>query len=192
MGERTGPPQLLHYRPWQGEFRPPWASVLPVARVALGLILRRPLFWLLYGLGMFIFLLFFFGQYLVAFSQSYSVPPGYGGTDLRELFHRFLTFLNGSGETYRTFLHYQGYIVMVVLALAGSILIGNDLRFGSLAFYLAKPLSGWHYLGGKALAVAACINLLTTLPALALYLQFGLLYSWGYLLESFPLALGIL
>ena len=32
-------------------------------------------------------------------------------------------------------------MVMIVLALAGSVLIGNDFRFGSLPFYLSKPLS---------------------------------------------------
>ena len=39
MGERTGrdgPPQLLHYRPWKGVFRPPVASVWPIARTGLG------------------------------------------------------------------------------------------------------------------------------------------------------------
>ena len=32
-------------------------------------------------------------------------------------------------------------MVMIVLALAGSVLVGNDFRYGSLPFYLSKPLS---------------------------------------------------
>src|SRR3954465_14153318 len=81
---------------------------------------------------------------------------------------------------------------MFVRALAGSILVGNDLRFDSLGFYLSKPLSRWHYLLGKGMAVAVFINLLTTLPALALFVQYGLVESWDYFFDSGHLALGIL
>jgi hypothetical protein len=190
---RPTPPQLLAYRPWSGAFRPPLASVWPVARIALWMILRRRLFWVLYGLGMMIFLMFFFGQYLTAFTQLLAPEnPQPGQTNLRELIHKFVKFLDGSAETYRSLIGYQGYIVMIVLALAGSILIGNDLRFGSLPYYLAKPLSGWHYLLGKGLAVAVFINLMTTLPAVILFVEFGLLYSWDYFLTESRLLLGIL
>ena len=78
-------------------------------------------------------------------------------------------------------MEFQGYMVMIVLALAGSILVGNDLRFGSLPFYLSKPLSRRHYLLGKAVAVGVFINLMTTLPALMLFIQYGLLDSWRLL-----------
>jgi ABC-2 type transport system permease protein len=61
---------LLHYRPWRGEFQPPLASVWPIARISLWMIFRRKLFWVLYGLGLFIFLLFFFGQYLLAWAST--------------------------------------------------------------------------------------------------------------------------
>ena len=36
----------------------------------MGTIFRRRLFWALYALSMMIFLLFFFGQYLLAWAQS--------------------------------------------------------------------------------------------------------------------------
>ena len=61
---------LLHYRPWRGQFRAPGFCVWPVARVALGMLFRRKLFWVLYGLGLFIFLMFFFGQFLLDFLMS--------------------------------------------------------------------------------------------------------------------------
>ncbi len=73
MGEslsRGAAPELLHYRPWKGTFRPPAAAVWPVARTGLLMIFRRRLFWGLYGLGMLIFLLFFFGQYLLAWAET--------------------------------------------------------------------------------------------------------------------------
>ena len=65
-----------------------------------------------------------------------AIRPG----DLIELLADKLK-LNGSAETYHNYIHYQGYMVMIVLALAGSVLIGNDFRYGSLPFYLSKPLA---------------------------------------------------
>jgi hypothetical protein len=186
-------PHLLQYRSWRGTFRPPGFSVWPIARIALNLMWRRRLFWFLYALGMMIFLLFFFGQYLAAFAEFLGPGTGRpGGTNIRQILYRFLSFLDGSGQTYRTFIHYQGYIVMVVLALAGAVLVGNDLRFGSLPYYLAKPLTSWHYLLGKGMAMAVFINLMTTLPALLLFVEYGLLYSWDYFWEEADLFLGIL
>jgi ABC-type transport system involved in multi-copper enzyme maturation permease subunit len=192
-------PELLHYRAWRGEFQRPVWSVWPVARIALSMMFRRRLFWALYGFGMIYFLLFFFGQYLLAWAESQSAESdvrlgGIGRASPQELIRLFRGFLrlDGSGETFRNFMGYQGYTVMVVLALAGSLLVGNDLRFGTLPFYLSKPLSRWHYLLGKGLAVAVFINLMTTLPALVLWVQFGLLDSWSYFREKGYLALGIL
>jgi ethanolamine transporter EutH len=67
-----------------------------------------------------------------------------------------------------------------VLAFAGSLLVGNDFQGRSLPFYLSKPLGRWHYLAGKCLAVAALVNLTTTVPALVLFAQYGMLDSWDY------------
>src|SRR5688500_11482596 len=85
-------PVLLHYRPWDGPLAPPAWAVWPVARTALWMMFRRKLFWGLYALGMMVFLLFFFGQYLVAFSQTVTAPvPGQQGGNLRQFIHRALT-----------------------------------------------------------------------------------------------------
>jgi ABC-type transport system involved in multi-copper enzyme maturation permease subunit len=196
---RAATPELLHYRPWRGDFRSPAASVWPIARVALVSLFRRWMFWIIYVLGLLIFLLFFFGQYLLSWAQTQAGEAevqvgGLGRMNPRHLIQifRVLLKLDGGAETYRTFFAYQGYIVMIVLALAGSLLIGNDLRFGSLPYYLSKPLSRWHYLLGKGLAVAAVINLMTTVPAVILFVQWGVMESWDYFYESFGLFLGIL
>jgi hypothetical protein len=197
---REAAPQLLHYRPWRGDLRPAAATVWPIARTALGMMVRRRLFWGLYALGMLFFLLFFFGQNLLAFALAQAPPSTGGGGGLPGLvrFFRQILNLDGEGESYRTFFGYQGYTVMVTLALAGSIVIGNDMRFGSLPFYLSKPVSRWHYLAGKALAVGVFVNLLTTLPALVLWVQNGLLDrdhdlfdTQSYFVTHAHLALGI-
>jgi ABC-type transport system involved in multi-copper enzyme maturation permease subunit len=80
---------------------------------------------------------------------------------------------------------------MIVLALAGSALVGNDFRFGSLPFYLSKPLGRWHYVLGKSLTVAVFINAMTTLLALILWVEYGLLDSWAYFANSWRVAIGI-
>lgn len=190
---------LLHYRPWRGQLHGAMSAVWPIARVSLWMILRRKLFWALYALALFVFLMFFFGQYLLAWAETQvgeaTVMVGPMRTkpaDLIEIFRTALK-LNGTGETYRNFFWWQGYMVMIVLALAGSILIGNDFHFGSLPFYLSKPVNRWHYLGGKCLAVAVFVNLLTTVPALVLFIQYGLLASWHYFVgEGTTIALGSL
>ncbi len=191
-------PDLLHYRAWRGEFRSPYASVWPVARTALGLIFRRKLFWALYALGLMFFLLFFFGQYLLAYVQTQVGETSVPVLGMREDPRRIVNFLrnvlklNGEGESYANFFQLQGHVVMVVLALAGSVLVGNDLRFGSMPFYLSKPMSAWHYLLGKCLAVGVFVNLMTTLPAVVLFVEFGLLYSYDYYLDEAGLLAGIL
>jgi ABC-type transport system involved in multi-copper enzyme maturation permease subunit len=216
MPDSPGRPELLHYRPWRGTLRgavpsaDPLGSALggpvaglraawPITRTALGLMFRQRLFWALYGLALMVFLMFFFGQYLMAWAQTQLGEAdvrvgGLGRANPRWLVQFFRDFLklNGSAETFRNFIWFEGYAVMVVLALAGALLIGNDLRFGSLSFYLSKPLARWQYLLGKGLAVAVFINLMTTLPALALFVQFGLLESWDYFFDETRLALGIL
>jgi hypothetical protein len=181
---------VLHYRPWRGELHGTLASVWPIARISLWMILRRKLFWCLYGLALLTFLMFFFGQYLLSWAETQigesTVMVGPMRTQPSALIDLLRTALklNGTAETYRNFMWYQGYMVMIVLAMAGSILVGNDFHFGSLPFYLAKPLNRWHYLGGKCLAVAVFINLMTTVPALILFVQYGLLTSWRYFIGT--------
>jgi ABC-type transport system involved in multi-copper enzyme maturation permease subunit len=70
-------------------------------------------------------------------------------------------------------------------------LVGNDIRHGSLVFYLSKPIARWQYLLGKWLAAAVFINMVTTLPALLLFVEFGFLDGWDYVRESAHLCFGI-
>ena len=185
---------LLHYRPWRGRLHSPAFSVWPILRVSLWMIFRRRLFWVLYAFALLIFLMFFFGQYLLAWAESQAtettVTVGVIRTEPNkfiDIFRRLLK-LDGQADMYRTFFWWQGYMVMTVLALAGSVLVGNDFHFGSLPFYLSKPLGRWHYLLGKCLAVAVFVNLMTTVPALALFFQYGFLDSWDYFLQNgYPL-----
>ena len=180
-------PSLLHYRPWQGTFRNPWWSVWPIARVSLGVLFRRKLFWALYACGLLLFLMFFFGAYLLAWAESQlavSAQQLKMGNPAQLLggLRKALGILNGSQATFQYFYAYQGGIVVVTLAMVGSLLVGNDFTFKSLVFYLAKPISRWHYILGKCLAVAIVVQMMTTLPALGLFAQHAF-DDWDYLLN---------
>lgn len=192
------PVSLLSYRPWRGRLGGPWRGSLAVARLGLAGLLRRKLFWALFAFAGLIFFSFFFGQYLLVWAGSQvgedSVRAG-GFVRLKpaEIVKQLRDSLklNGSAETFRNLFWYQGMILTVSLALAGAQLVGNDFRHRSLPFYLSKPLTTWHYVAGKCLAVSAVILLMTALPAFCLYVEFGLLDSWQYFLDKRSLLLGI-
>lgn len=189
---------LLRYRPWRGTFRGPlWAS-LAMARMSVRLMLRRPLFWGLFALGLLVFLFFFYAQYLAVWIPNQlasSETIRFGAVpikvnDLTRLLDRLS--LNGTEHTFGNFFWFQGYVLIIVLALAGSVLVGNDFFHGSLPFYLSKPISRAHYVFGKCLAIGFFVNLLTTMPAILLWIQAGLLYDWQtYYFEHLDLLAGI-
>lgn len=191
-------PKLLHYRAWQGEFRGSLWAPWPIARVALGMMFRRKAFWALYAFAMLSFLMFFFGQYLLAWAEAQAAEKSISVMGVRQEPAALVKFLsnslqmNGKGENYRMFFGYQRIAVMVVLALAGALVVGNDFQFGSLPFYLSKPLAPTHYVLGKCLAIAVFVNLMTTVPALILFVQYRSLYDWGDWGYEFGLFVGIL
>ncbi len=189
---------LLRYRPWRGTPRGPLFASVALARASLKLLLRRRLMWGLFALALLVFFFFFYAQYLVVWitTQLTTETVRFAGVpvnanNLTSFFKRLS--LDGTAHTFGNFIWDQGYVLVIVLALAGSVLIGNDFAHGSLPFYLSKPIGRWHYILGKCLAVGALINLLTTLPAIALWVEAGLLYDWKtYYLENLGLLAGII
>ncbi len=193
--------QLLRYRAWRGDLLGPWHGVWAIARACLRLVFRRRLFWTLYALSMLIFLFYFFGQYLQIFLEQKLGEENLrlGGTFTRNLKPELLLKsmrnalqLNGSADTYGNFLWFEGYIVVVILAFVGSVLIGNDFHHGSMPFYLSKPIGRWHYVAGKCLAIGVLVNMMTTGPCLLLYIEYGFIDSWDYYIDQSQLLLGVL
>jgi ABC-2 type transport system permease protein len=188
---------LLRYRPWRGTLRGPGWAALAMARTSVRLMARRRLYWGLFALVLLVFFFFFYGQYLVAW-----IPGQIGDTvqvaNVKVPVANFTKFLdrlnlNGSAHTYGNFVWFEGYVVVILLALAGSVLVGNDFHHGSLPFYLAKPIGRWHYVLGKCLGIGAVINLATTIPAIVLWIEAGLLADWKtYYLNNLNLLAGIL
>lgn len=191
---------FVGYRAWRGKLGTSARAIWPISRVSLMLVFRQKLYWVLYVLALMTFFVFFFGIYLFSQIDTQTMTPTRPGApaqaasrffnDIKTTIQRDLK-LSGDVETYRNFYVLQGYYVMVVLALAGSLIIGNDYRYGSLAFYLSKPMGHWHYLLGKILTVAIFTALMTIVPALVLYLECSMLMEEGYFEQNLGLLRGI-
>jgi ABC-2 type transport system permease protein len=176
----------IRYRGWSDRLRPGWFAVWPIARTGLLLVLRRKVFWVLLALAALDFLFLFATIYLKA--QITTQNPG-----LRRFVDNILSNVTGSGETYRDFMFAQGTVTMLLLALAGTTLVGDDIRSGGMTFYLSRRIHRGHYLIGKLLSIGLLVSLTTTLPALLLYLEYGLLTeSTSYFRENLGILWGIL
>ena len=169
-----------------GANRPAWFAIWPVARTALHLVFRRKLFWVLFAIALFSFLFMFGAVYFLATLRQ-EFPQ------VEKLITSMLKDLDGSGTTFLNFMVAQGTVTMILLAFAGSVLGGNDHSRGGLIFYLSRRINVVHYAVGKLLAIGLIISLTTTLPALVLYIEYGLLGDTGtYFSENYQTLFGIL
>jgi ABC-2 type transport system permease protein len=174
------------YHGWTGRLRPAWFSIWPIARTGLRLVFRRKLFWLLLALGLVNFFFLFATIYLKA--QVSAENPA-----MSRFLDRILSSVTGAGNTYRDFMFRQSYITMLILALAGETLVGNDYRHGSLTFYMARRIERWQYIVGKLLCIGLLVEMTTAFPALLLYVEYGALTdSMTYFRENSQILWGII
>lgn len=176
-----------HYHGWNGRLRSPWLSSLAIVKVALLQVFRRKSYWVVIGLGLL--------QFVVFFAIIYAVTQlgAFKSRVLERL--NFVAEPNGDVENngYLMFMERQSLVVMMLLAFAGSLLVGADFRLKSLPFYLSRRIDRRHYIAGKLLAVSAIVALLTVAPALILYLEYGAFTSsFEYWIENWKLVLSIL
>jgi ABC-type transport system involved in multi-copper enzyme maturation permease subunit len=187
---------LLRYRPWKGDLRPPAFAALAIARSSLTLLFRRKLFWVLYALALLLFFFYFYCLFLIVWLKQQAAERTVtvlgGQVRLSGIFDWLEGLgLTGSAYTFANFIWTEGYIAMIVLALAGAVLVGNDFHHGSLAYYLSKPIGRRHYVLGKVLGVGGFVHLMTTAPAVVLFVQAGLLYDWKtWYLDNLRLLVG--
>ncbi len=172
------------------ESRSPALSWWPVARVGLGLVTKRRIFKVFVGLGLINFLFFSAMIYFLAGLAAQLKGQRFGEGPLA--FARNFIF-TGTGESFRDFITSQNTVVMLLLAISGAVLVGNDFRFRSLTFYFSKPLERWQYFLGKLVATSLLVSLLTLLPCLALFIEYGLFGdTFDYFIESRRILFGIL
>lgn len=175
------------YREFTESPRSAWWACWAIARTSMGLIFRRKLFWILFAFASLGFLFLFA---IIYFRATLLVKMPHAAPFIDRLFER----AGGNGETYRDFMVHQEVITVIILAFAGSILVGRDHQTGGMIFFLSRRISLVHYMVGKLLAIGAIVLLVTTLPAIVLYIQFGYMSddTFGYFKENWRIACAIL
>jgi ABC-type transport system involved in multi-copper enzyme maturation permease subunit len=176
--------EVAGYHEWGGARRSPWWGTWAIVRTGLRMLLGRWLFWVLIGLGLLNFLFNFAFIYLKA---TIDVQNGMLGGFLDNY------QVTGTGRAYADFMFAQASITALLLAFAGSILIGGDYRQGGIVYYLSRRIERRHYVVGKLLTIAAVVMIITTLPTLFLYFEYGCLTSsLDYFLDHPRILAGIL
>jgi hypothetical protein len=175
-----------HYHGWQGKLGSPWLGSAAIVRVGLLQVFRRKLYWIVIAAGLL--------QFLVFFALIYAT------TQFGEFREQILERINFSARAgtdtengYLLFMQRQSVVVMILLAFSGSLLVGSDFRLKALPFYLSRRIDRRHYIAGKLLAVSAVVALMTIVPALALFIEYGAFTSsFAYWFENWRLVVSIL
>ena len=180
---------IANYHGWKGELRSPMRGVISIARVALIQVLRRKAYWLLLILGLTQFILFWSVIYAVT---QLDLPQDAKRTILRQ-FGFSAQMDEGQENGYMVFMERQSVVVMILLAFSGSLLVGVDFRDRILTFYLSRRIGKRHYICGKLLAVSSLILILTVIPAMSLYVEYGSLTTgWVYWRESWRIPVAVM
>lgn len=178
-----------HYHGWHGRLHSPWWACFSIVRVALLQVFRRRSYWVVIGLGLLNFLLFWSVIYAVT---QFQIPP----RTQENLLRGFGFSPNPSDVAdngYIQFMQRQSIVVMILLAFSGSLLVGSDFRLNSMPFYLSRRIDRRHYIVGKLLAVSAIITLMTTIPALMLYIEYGMFTSsLDYWIDNWRIPMSVL
>lgn len=180
---------VARYHGWTHTTVSPWRAVLAIVRVSLVQVFRRKSYWIVLALALLNFMAFWTIIWIV--TQVKDVPP-----EARQRMLEFLGFSPqpqpGRDNAYIMFMEGQSLVVTILLAFSGSLLVGNDFRENALAFYLSRRIERRHYIAGKLLSVAAVVSLLTTVPALLLFIEYGMFTaSFGYWAEQWRIPLAV-
>ncbi|HVX14971.1 MAG TPA: hypothetical protein VHC22_27520 [Pirellulales bacterium] len=165
------PIDIARYHGWHGMRGGPWRGVAAMVRVGLLQVFRRKSYWVVVAIGAVQFLLLW--GVIWAVTQAKELPSEMRD-GLLETFGFSATPRDGKENGYSMFIERQSVVVMILLAFTGSLLVGSDFRNGSLAFYLSRSIDRRHYILGKLLTVGVLISLLTTIPALLLFVEYGM------------------
>jgi len=178
------------YHGWEDRrLQSPWMACLAIVRVALMQVFRNKAYWVVLALGSLRFLAFW--SIIWAVTQL-PLPE-----ETNNMFLKEFGFTAGNdadqNNGYMRFMEGQQIIVMILLAFSGSLLVGSDFRLRALPFYLARRIDRRHYIVGKLLAVSSIIMLLTVVPALLLFVEYGMFTaSTQYWIDNWQIPLAVL
>ena len=168
------PIDIARYHGWQGTRGGAWRGVAAMVRVGLIQVFRRKSYWIVLGMGLFQFLAFW--AVIWAVTQIKDLPSE-ARQGMLEAFGFSAASRGGRENGYNMFIERQSVVVMILLTFTGSLLVGADFRNNSLVFYLSRSIGRGHYIVGKLLTVAVLVSLLTTVPALLLFVEYGMFTS---------------
>ena len=175
------------YHGWQGKLHAPSWACLALVRVGLLQVFRRKSYWFILALGLLNFLLFWSAIYIV------TQVGGRFKDEILEMLEFSAYPVEGKESGYIVFMFRQSVVVMILLAFTGSLLVGSDFRFRSLPFFLSRRIDRRHYIAGKVLAISALCALLTIVPALLLFLEYGMFTSsFDYWVENAGIVVSVL
>lgn len=178
------------YHGWEDRrLQSPWMACLAIVRVALMQVFRNKAYWVVLAMGSLRFLAFW--SIIWAVTQL-PLPE-----ETNNMFLKEFGFTAGNdadqNNGYMRFMEGQQIIVMILLAFSGSLLVGSDFRLRALPFYLARRIDRRHYIVGKLLAVSSIIMLLTVVPALLLFIEYGMFTaSTQYWIDNWQIPLAVL
>jgi ABC-2 type transport system permease protein len=183
------PIDVARYHTWQGKLGSTWRGVAATVRTGLLQVLRRKSYWVVIVLGLFQFLAFW--AVIWAVTQLKELPSE-AREAMLEGFGFSATPRPGKENGYTMFIERQAVVVMILLTFTGSLLVGGDFRNNALVFYLSRSIDRRHYILGKLLTIGVLVSLLTTVPALLLFLEYGMFTSsFDYWLANWRIPLGI-
>jgi ABC-type transport system involved in multi-copper enzyme maturation permease subunit len=183
------PIDVARYHAWQGTPGSAWRGVRAMVRMGLVQVFRRKSYWIVLAIGLVQFLAFWAVIWVV--TQLKDLP-----NDARETMLDVFGFSASpppdKENGYTMFVERQSVVVMILLTFTGSLLVGGDFRSGALAFYLSRSIDRRHYILGKLLTVGLLVSLLTTVPALLLFVEYGMFTSsFDYWLVHWRVPLGV-
>lgn len=158
-------------------------AIRAICRWNLRMITRQKLFWVLIAIG----LLHFLVHYSLIYIKAQITVEN---QDFAKFLDRYL--VTGDGAAYRSFLADQSRAVLLLLAYAGVVLVASDFRAGGISFYLSRPIRTIDYILGKSAALLIILGLLTVVPGLVLFIEYGFFSnSAQYWLDHPRIAVGI-
>ena len=177
------------YHGWHGKLQSPWWGCLAIVRVALVQVFRNKAYRFVLALGALRFVAF----WSIIYAVTQLVLPPRMSDGLLERFGFSADVDSNQDNGYIVFIQGQSIIVMILLAFSGSLLVGSDFRLRSLPFYLSRRIDKRHYIVGKLLAVSAIVSILTIVPALLLFFEYGLFTSsTAYWIDNWRIVVSVL
>jgi len=175
----------LGYRRWDGKRSPDWLRWFTIAKTGYMLAfksrwLRRMLFFAWLPAAYMAAGFFMYEQYIANNPNMMFAARGILQSVMDDAAFQQITGSTATVEESRhlvwswlmfSFFRYpQGASMVLLVGLIAPPLISRDVRSRAFLIYFSRPIARWEYILGKAATVWAYLALITTVPAIALYL----------------------